>query len=518
MEGAKSENRGMCMSTPFLELKNIEKRFGGVKALDGISFSINEGQTYCLMGENGSGKSTLIKIISGVYQADDGEIVLNGKSVRQITPAESIAAGIQVIYQDFSIFPNLSVAENIAVSNLFGSRKMFVDKKEMRAIASAALGKIGVQMPPDTLVGRLPVAGKQIVAIARGLAQDVKLLVMDEPTTALTHKEILALYSIIDSLRQKGIAIIFVSHKLEEVFNISERVAILRNGKMVLDDEIRNFDKSSLSYYMTGRRIPTVPYIYEEDEMAACPVLQVTGLSQAGAFEDVSFSLYSREILGITGQLGCGRTELAKALFGIGKITGSIALNGENVCLDSVLDARRLGIGYVPEDRLSEGLFLERSLTDNIAVAAVDDLAHGVLLEEKELAATAQGWLEELDIAAQSVDIPARNLSGGNQQRVVLAKWLQTKPRLLILNCPTVGVDVGSKNQIHGVIRRLAVAGIGIIVISDDIGEILTLCNRVLLMKHGRVVREIQRGDTTVEQMEQDVVSADEGDMVHDAG
>ena len=215
--------------------------------------------------------------------------------------------------------------------------------------------------------------------------------------------------------------------------------------------------------------------------------------------------------MGITGQLGCGRTELAKALFGIGKTEGTVEMDGRPVRIASVLDAHKLGIGYVPEDRLSEGLFLERSLADNITVADVDGLAHGILLDRGELAATAQKWLEELEIAAEGPEIPASNLSGGNQQRIVLAKWLQTKPRLLILNCPTVGVDVGSKNQIHEVVKKLARSGIGIIVISDDIGEILTLCNRVLLMKNGRVVREIQSGETTVEQLEKDVVSADEG-------
>ena len=360
-------------------------------------------------------------------------------------------------------------------------------------------------------MGRLPVAGKQIVAIACGLAQDVKLLVMDEPTTALTHKEILALYGIVDTLKKKGIAILFVSHKLEEVFNISERIAILRNGRKVLDDSIANFDKNSLTYHMTGREIPSVPYVYEPDEAAQSPIIRTEGLTQKGAFADVSFALWPREILGITGQLGCGRTELAKALFGIGKTEGTVEMDGQPVRIASVLDAHKLGIGYVPEDRLSEGLFLERSLADNITVADVDGLAHGILLDRGELAATAQKWLEELEIAAEGPEIPASNLSGGNQQRIVLAKWLQTKPRLLILNCPTVGVDVGSKNQIHEVVKKLARSGIGIIVISDDIGEILTLCNRVLLMKNGRVVREIQSGETTVEQLEKDVVSADEG-------
>jgi len=502
------------MDTPFLELKNISKSFGGVKALSNVSLMVDKGEAYCLMGENGSGKSTLIKIISGVYEADDGELVLEGKSFKRLTPTESIRAGIQIIYQDFSIFPNLSVAENIAISNMFINKRKFVNKKELNEIASLALEKIGVRFPMDELVGRLPVAGKQIVAIARGLAQDVKLLVMDEPTTTLTHKEILALYDIINSLKRKGISIIFVSHKLEEIFNISEKVMVLRNGKKVFDDKIEKMDRNSLTYYMTGREIPQIPYTYKMDEAKDIPVLKVEKLSQRGAFDDVSFSLYSKEILGITGQLGCGRTELAKALFGIGKTNGQIEMNGERVMIGSILEACKLGISYVPEDRLNEGLFLERSLTDNITVAAIDSIAHGIMLDSGELEKTAEGWLDELEIAADGPDVPARNLSGGNQQRIVLAKWLATRPKLLILNCPTVGVDVGSKNQIHEIVKKLAAEGIGIIVISDDIGEILTLCNRVLLMKNGRVIREIESGSITIEQLEYDVIS----DVKEEAG
>ena len=505
--GTPSEGRGR----PFLELKHIDKRFGGVHALDDVSFSICEGETYCLMGENGSGKSTLIKVISGVYAADGGEMILNGKTYRHITPTQAIEAGIQIIYQDFSIFPNLTVAENIALSSLVIRRKKLVDKKEIRAIAKAALEKLNVDLPLDEEVSHLPVAGKQIVAIARGIAQDVKLLVMDEPTTALTHKEILALYDIIDTLKAKGIAIIFVSHKIEEVFNISQRIAILRNGKKVLDDSISNFDKNSLTYHMTGREIPNIPYEYIPDPDEKAPILEVEGLTQDGAFHDITFALHTHEILGITGQLGCGRTELAKALFGIGRNRGTIRIRGQEVSIRSVQDAHRLGIGYLPEDRLSEGLFLQRSLSDNMTAADVDGLAHGIMLDRKNLLDVSREWLRQLDIAAQGPEIPARNLSGGNQQRIVLAKWLQTKPRLLILNCPTVGVDVGSKNQIHEIVKKLAREGMGIIVISDDIGEIVTLCSRVIIMKDGRLIKEVNSADTTVEALERDVIDGGEG-------
>ena len=484
-------------------------RAGYAKHILSMTGAVFYGKIYCLMGENGSGKSTLIKIISGVYTPDEGEMILNGKHYRKITPAESIREGIQIIYQDFSVFPNLSVSENIALSAMANDKDKIISKKKMDRIAISALERISVSLPLERPVEELSVAGKQIVAIARGIAQDAKLLVMDEPTTALTHKEIEALYKIVGTLKQKGIAVIFVSHKLEEVFQISERIAILRNGKKVLDDKTENFDKNSLAYHMTGREIPSIPYEYIKDEAQTVPVMEVKNLSMGNAFENISFCLYSREILGITGQLGCGRTELAKALFGIGKYTGSIWVEGRKADIKNILDTKKYGIGYVPEDRLSEGLFLVKPLTDNITVSSMDSYGSRVCCGRKELTQAAGGWLSSLSIAAENPEVLASDLSGGNQQRIVLAKWLATNPKILILNCPTVGVDIGSKNQIHEIIKDLARQGIGIIVISDDISEILTVCNRILLMRSGKIAKEIESKDTTVEELEEDLIRAE---------
>jgi len=491
------------MGTPFLEIRNCSINFGGVKALQNVDFSIEAGQAYCLMGENGSGKSTLIKIISGVYTATSGEIILDGKHYTNITPKQAIEAGVQVIYQDFSVFPNLTVAENIALSGVISEGKKIVNRKEMRKVAAEALARINVDLPLDKRVEELPVAGKQLVAIARGIAQDAKLIIMDEPTTALTHKEILALYEIIENLKKKGIALIFVSHKLEEVMQISERIAILRNGQKVLDDSIENFDVNSVAYYMTGREVPDVPYELVEVPEGTAPILELEGLTMKDKFEDISLTLYPKEILGITGQLGCGRTELAQALFGIGEYTGTVKLKGETVQIKNVQDALRLKIGYVPEDRLSEGLFLTRSLSDNLAAASIDDLADGIRLDYKKLADSGCKWVDDLKIVIGDIQDPASSLSGGNQQRIVLAKWLATNPQLLILNCPTVGVDVGSKSQIHEIVKDLARKGIGVIVISDDIGEVMSLCSRVLVMKKGRIVSETDRTKMTVPQLEE---------------
>ena len=496
------------MDNVLLEVKGISKTFGGVKALQDVDLRVEKGQTYCLMGENGSGKSTLIKIISGVYTPDKGEIILNGKSYAKLTPQEAIRQGVQIIYQDFSVFPNLSVAENIAFPILSGSGAKLLDRTKMRSIAQEALDRIDVTLPLDEAVEDLPVAGKQIVAIARGIIQDARLMVMDEPTTALTYREIEALYRIIDNLRARGVAVIFVSHKIEEVMKISERIAILRNGRKVLDDAVENFDKSTLAYHMTGREIRGVPYDYDPGEDRGEPVIRVEGLSMKDAFTDVSFSLYPREILGITGQLGCGRTELAKALFGIGRHTGSIEIGGRPAHIGSIQDAKSYGIGYVPEDRLAEGLFLVKPLTDNITVSSLEKYGTKRLYRRRELTAAAQDWLSSLDITAAGAGEPASTLSGGNQQRVVLAKWLATDPKILILNCPTVGVDIGSKNQIHEIIKDLARRGIGIIVISDDIGEILTICSRILIMKNGRVTREVDGRAITEEELELELITA----------
>lgn len=504
----------MAMDKYLLELKGISKTFGGVKALQDVDFRIEKGQTYCLMGENGSGKSTLIKIISGVYTPDRGEIILNGKRYSRLTPQEAIRQGVQIIYQDFSIFPNLSVAENIAFPILSGQGARLLNRARMRQIAQEALDRIQVTLPLDETVENLPVAGKQIVAISRGIIQDARLMIMDEPTTALTYREIEALYRIIDNLRARGVAVVFVSHKLEEVFKISERIAILRNGRKVLDDEVANFDKSALAYHMTGKEIRGTPYQYIPEEKASEPILSVKKLSMKNAFHDVSFSLYPREILGITGQLGCGRTELAKALFGIGRHTGEIRIAGTPVTIGSIQDAKRYGIGYVPEDRLSEGLFLVKPLTDNITVSSMDHYGSRRFYRRKELISAARQWLDTLEITAAGPQEPASTLSGGNQQRIVLAKWLATNPRILVLNCPTVGVDIGSKNQIHDIIKDLARNGIGIIVISDDIGEILSLSSRILIMKNGYVTREVNSVDITEEELEQELITAAE----HDGG
>lgn len=487
------------MNTPILELKGINKSFTGHRVLHDIDLKIYPGEVLCLVGENGCGKSTLIKIISGVYDADSGSVSLNGAHFPKLNPVVSIKQGVQVIYQDFSVFPNLSVAENIALGTQLVEGKRMMHWKEARAQAQKALDLIGIRMDLDEEVGRLSVAQKQVVAISRAILQDARLIIMDEPTTALTNKEIERLYGIIRGLSARGIAVVFVSHKLDEVFAVCDRIAVIRNGEMVADEYADQFEKDKLVYYMTGEKIAEEPFAYAAK--ASAPILEVQKISQKGFFENISFSVYPGEILGVTGQLGSGRTELAKVLFGIGRTTaGRILVHGQEQHFRSIQDAMRARIAYVPEDRLSEGLFMQRSLKDNFSAATIDrKKKRGGLVDFAKVADEAARRIRELNINALSPDVLANTFSGGNQQRIVIGKWLATEPEILILNGPTVGVDIKSKSEIHRILRELAGKGMCILMISDDVGELLSTTNRILVMNGGRITYESPTGETSAE-------------------
>jgi len=489
------------MNKQFIELRNISKSFFGNKVLDKIDFSVASGEVLCLAGENGSGKSTIIKIISGVYEHDEGEIIINGKPFDKISPVQSINEGIQVIYQDFSVFPNLTVAENIGLSYHLLMKKRMIDWKRGREIARESLDKIGVELDLDMDVGELSVAQKQIVAISRAILYDAKLIIMDEPTTALSRREILRLYEIIDKLKKKNIAVIFVSHKLDEVFSVSDRIVVVRNGKKVIDEKTEKFEKEKLSFYMTGKHICESPFSYEKKDDKN--VLRVENLGSRNCFEDISFEIFPGEILAVTGQLGSGRTELAEALFGIHPIDkGTVLLERKKISVKSIPAALKYGISYIPEDRLREGLFLEMTITHNVVAALIKKLTTGLgILDKKRIRKLSKDWIEKLEVKVGSIDAVTGSLSGGNQQRVVLAKWLATEPKVLILNCPTVGVDIKSKSEIHAIIKELAGKGIATLLISDDINEILANSNRILVMNKGKQRYSLQTKDTAYDDL-----------------
>jgi len=476
-------------TTNFLELRSIAKRFGGVRALAGIDFDVAAGEVHCLAGENGSGKSTLIKIISGVQPPEaGGHILIDGQECTHLTPAESIRRGIQVIYQDLSLFPNLTVAENIAVEQHHGLH--LLRWKAIRRSAQAAMERIGVSLYPSACVADLSIAQRQLVAICRAIANDARLVIMDEPTASLTRHEVDALLKLTLELKRRNVAVVFVSHRLDEVLEIAERVTVLRNGEKVGTFEAAGMTDQRLVELMTGKTFDHRPI--EADLTGAPTVLDVDRLSRTGDFADVSLSVRKGEILGITGRLGSGRTELALSLFGMSPPDkGEIRMHGKPVQLRSNRDAIDNGIAYVSEDRLSLGLVMPQPISSNIALTVLDDLSDRYGLVEDDRRDTAvRSWIDDLGIKVGSPDNAVGTLSGGNQQRVVLAKWLATKPSLLILDSPTVGVDINAKDGIYRIVRQLAADGLAVIMISDEIPEVFCHAHRVLVMRDGRIVGE----------------------------
>lgn len=470
-----------------IKADNIRKYFGGVKALDGVSLDIRKGEIHCLAGENGCGKSTIINIISGFYTPDTGTIEIDGKTYDRMTPQLAIASGIQVIYQDLSLFPNLTVRENLALNMEVAAGRKIVSKKRMQQIAEAAVAKLGLDIDLDETVENLTFGTRQMIAISRALLNDAKLIIMDEPTTAITKREVKTLFKLIKQLQSQGIAILFVSHKLDEVFEIAERFTIFRNGKNVATGNTKDLDQDKFTFYMTGREI--VARRFEYTQVNAPTVLEVRNLSLANGFRDISFSLKKGEIVGITGLLGSGRTELAETLFGYHTAdSGEILIDGKQVEIRSIKDGIRNGIGYLPSDRVTEGLFLSQPISDNISIERWSDYSNALgAVDRRKVDEMANYWVKELSIAAHDINNNVGTLSGGNQQKCVLAKWLALDLKILILNGPTVGVDIGAKFDIYELVKKLAGKGLTVIIISDDLPEVLTNCNRVMVMQSGRL-------------------------------
>lgn len=489
------------MAENILLVKGIKKSFGGVQALKGVDLEIKKGETHCLAGENGCGKSTIIKVISGFYKPDEGDIEVDGTRYPVMTPSVAINMGIQVIYQDFSIFPNLTVIENLAFNKVLANKQNIVNRKEFRKIAEAAVRKIKFDVDLDAYVETLPVADKQLIAISRALLDNAKLIIMDEPTTALTKREVDRLFQIISDLKKSGVTILFVSHKLDEVFEISDQITILRNGENVITCPTKDMTEEKFAYYMTGRKF-AAETVARKQIVKGNTVLEVENLSAPG-LKDISFQLHQGEILGVTGQLGSGRTELSLALFGMLKTTaGRILVDSKEVKIRNVQDAQQLGIALVPEDRLTEGLFLPQSIVRNITVTRLDALVGKAgIMSNKKIIEESRKWVSRLGIATKNHEFAVQTLSGGNQQKVVLARWLANHPRVLILNGPTVGVDIGAKHDIHKLLRNLASEGMAIIVVSDDVAEVINTCDRVIVMQGGVVAGRMEGADLNVKSL-----------------
>jgi simple sugar transport system ATP-binding protein len=493
----------MTEEIPFLRLRGVSKRFGGVQALADIDWEVRPGEVHCLVGENGCGKSTLIKAVAGVHAPTSGTIEIDGHPALPLDPAKARALGIQVIFQDLSLFPNLTVAENVAIERTLGTALKPVRRAEMRRVAGEILGRLELPLDLDALVSDLPVAERQITAIARGLAAEARLIFMDEPTASLTRAEVDRLLVIVERLRQDRIAVVFVSHRLDEVVRVAERVTVMRDGRKVGTWPVAEVDQKRIASLMTGLEIEHA--VVARDMRAAPMLLEVDRLSRRGEFADVSLTLHRGEVLGIVGLLGSGRTELALTLFGMSRAEGGrIRLDGQELALRSNRDAVRAGIAYVSEDRLSLGVVLPQSIEDNIILAVMKRLTGRFgLIPPSRRRTLAADWVRRLAVKIPGLDKPVQTLSGGNQQRVVLAKWLATHPKVLILDSPTVGVDIKNKKGIYDVVAELAREGVGVVLISDEVAEVFATCDRVLHMRGGRVVGETVPGAISEHAMEE---------------
>ncbi len=494
-------------SAALLELKNIQKWFGGVHALRGIDLTLQPGEAYHLLGENGCGKSTVIKIMSGAHPPTSGEIVLDGETFASLTPIQSLAAGIETVYQDLSLLPNLTVAENVALNeqlvNANGRLARLFDRKRLRETAARALA--AVSLPTDraflnTVVSDLPLASRQLVAIARAIATRAKLVIMDEPTTSLTRREVDNLVRVVERLRSENVAVLFVTHKLDECYRIGGHAVVFRDGQCVAQGPIENYTKKELAELMTGRSIDAQRY--RTGEPSGAVLLEVDRLVTDGVRE-ASFSVKRGEILGITGLADSGRNELAMALTGVVPATGgTMTLDNKVISVRTPAGAIEQGIGYVPEDRLAEGLFLDKSIFENEIALIVSRLANSFGIVDRDKGREIAAHLsEEMRLNTKNLDLPAGALSGGNQQRVLIGRWLSIAPRLLVLHGPTVGVDVGSKDTIYRVIQTLAESGMGLILVSDDLPELLQNTDRILVMNSGRIITELEAAQATEDQL-----------------
>jgi rhamnose transport system ATP-binding protein len=486
--------------TALLELSNISKSFPGVKALEDVHFSIEEGEVHALVGENGAGKSTLIKVISGVHHPDSGTIRMNGQGVRFNSPHDAQAAGIATMYQELSLYPELTVAENIFMGHA-PMRKAgpteVIDWGEMNRRSEEILASLNIRdLNVRRKVGTLNVGNRQRVEIAKALSLDAKVLIMDEPSAALTESDVEQLFDIVRLLKERGVAIIYISHRLIEVFQLADRVTVLRDGKFVDSKPVSETDEDDLIRMMVGRTITDLfPKLPTE---VGDPVLEVRDLNRHPQTENVTFEVRSGEIVGVAGLVGSGRSETAQCIFGILKPdSGEIRVQGQAVRIKSPSQAMKLGIAYIPEDRGTQGLVREMRIRENLSMAILDSLTRFGFVVKRNERKLGDELIEQLNIIATSGEQVVNKLSGGNQQKVVVGKWLASKPKLLIVDEPTRGVDVGAKAEIHRLLSELAQQGLGILMISSELPEIIGMSDRILVMRNSRLVAEFGRREAT---------------------
>jgi len=493
---------------PLLQMIGIDKQFPGVHALEVVSLVAYPAECMALLGENGAGKSTLVKILSGVYPADAGTILIDGAEVHPHSPHHAQSLGVSIIYQEFNLFPNLSVEENIFIGRE-PNNAGFVQRRTLQTEAQAILDQLGVDLDPRSIVRNLSVAQQQMVEIAKALSLNAKIVIMDEPTSALSDTEVRALFRIITGLKEQGLAVIFISHRLEEIFEICDRITVLRDGCKAGDLVTRESSPEEVVQLMVGRSVEDL-YSKSESTESGQSVMTVRGLSRRGTasdasrvvLNDISLELRAGEILGLSGLVGSGRTELARALFGADPFdSGEILIDGQPVRIHSPQDAIDNGIALVPEDRKLQALVLLLTLRENVSLPSLSRLSRFGFVrrdQERELAAK---YIDTLSIRTPSQNQKVMNLSGGNQQKVVLAKWLAREPRILIVDEPTRGIDIGAKAEVHELLTTLADSGVAVLMISSELPEILHMSDRIAVMREGRIAGELSRAEATQERI-----------------
>jgi rhamnose transport system ATP-binding protein len=486
------------VSEPIIALEGAEKSYGAVRALRGGDIALRPGEVRALVGENGAGKSTLVKLLGGVVRLDTGTMRVEGEPVDFHSPTAARDAGIAVIYQEPTLFPDLSVAENVVMGfHPLGSLRR-IDRGAMRKSVKGLLDRLGVRLDPDRPVRGLSIADQQIVEIAKALSFDARVLIMDEPTAALSGNEVERLFNVVRALREEGAAVLFISHRIEEVFSVCDTVTVMRDGAVVHDARIADMTPDDMVRRMVGRELSAL--FPKQDAQVGEPVMKVHRLTREGVFFDISFEVRAGEIVALAGLVGAGRSEVARAIFGVDKPdAGHVEVDGRRLAPGRPLAAMRAGIGFVPEDRRQQGLVMDLSVARNATMTRTGALARGGLIRSGAEDRLAKEWAARLQLKFHRLADPVGFLSGGNQQKVVLAKWLATEPRLLILDEPTRGIDVGTKSEVHRLMSELAGQGLAVLMISSELPEVLGMADRVLVMHEGRLTAEIGRDEADEE-------------------
>lgn len=493
------------MSETFLQMKHITKRFPGVLALNDVQFTLRRGEVHALLGENGAGKSTLMKILSGVYQPDEGEIIFEDKPVSFSDPLSAQNVGITIIHQEFNLFPELTVEENIFIGREFCKKNRWrLDEKQQRQATIEILQKLNLAIKPDTLVADLTVAQQQMVEIAKAISVNARILIMDEPTAALTETEIESLFRVTRLLKEQGTGIVYISHRLEELALIADRATVMRDGQYISTVDYECVKISDLIAMMVGRDLGNI-YPRREALQQRIPVLEVNGLTRKGVLNDINFTLYRGEILGFAGLMGAGRTELARAIFGADSIdSGTLKLNGKETVIKDISDAIQQGISYLTEDRKKEGLALNLSVERNIMLGNYPEYSDRFgNIYSRRCQQTSEEQVKALRIKTPNLEQAALNLSGGNQQKIIIARWVCKDTDILIFDEPTRGIDVGAKLEIYELMNRLVAKGKSIIMISSELPEVLGMCDRILVMRSGRITGELSAKEATQEKIMQ---------------